>query len=64
MRSLDKVPDVEEAAVDIGRSPAFVRLDGRNEVGETGSDVFTVLLAGDLGVGRHDGCTMRRADII
>lgn len=56
MGSLNKIPDMEETAVDIGGSPAAMRLNGRDEVGETGYDGFTVLRRGDRSVGRHDGC--------
>lgn len=58
MRSLDKVPDVEEATVNIGGSPLRMRLNGCDEVCQASGDVFPLLWGGELrdGVGSHDGC--------
>lgn len=56
MRSLDKVPDVEEATINIGGSPLRMRLNGCDEVCQAGGDVLTLLCGGELrdGVRRHD----------
>lgn len=54
VRSLDKVPDVEEATVDVGRSPLGMRLKGRDEVGEAAGDLFTSRRGGES----HDGAVI------
>lgn len=51
VRSLDKVPDVEEATVDVGRSPLRMRFNGRDEFGEAAGDLFTSRRGGES----HDG---------
>lgn len=58
MRSLDEVPDVEEATVNIGGSPLSMRLDGCDEVCQAGGDVLTLLCGRELsdGVRSHDEC--------
>lgn len=58
VRSLDKVPDVEEATINIGGSPLRMRLNGCDEVFQAGGDSLPLLWSGKLrdGVGRHDGC--------
>jgi hypothetical protein len=58
VRSLDKVPDVEEATINIGGSPLRMRLNGCDEVFQASGDSLPLLWSGELrdGVRRHDGC--------